>query len=151
MRARMVFVPWRESFAGREDTGLSDVLKAEGSAILRWAIEGAVAWQRDGLGIPAEISAASDDYLESEDALGQFLADHTVADKRARVSTVVLHRAFRYWQQERGEHEWSQTAFGIALQERGYRAFRARLDGGLMRGFEGLRLREEPGELADLL
>ncbi len=151
MRARMVFVPWRRVFTlAEQDARLPETLKAEGSAILRWAIAGAVAWGRDGLGIPASIADASDDYLESEDELGQFLADHTIVDRAARVSAAALHQRFRVWQQERGDREWSQRALSVALQERGFTTFQGREDGVKMRGFEGIRLRDLPdGALQD--
>ena len=61
--------------AAERDKGLAEKLKAEWPAILRWAIEGCLAWQRDGLQPPAGVQAATEDYLAGEDIIGQWIAD----------------------------------------------------------------------------
>ena len=78
MRARMTLIPFSQSFLGREDRGLPERLKAEGPAILRWMIDGAVAWQREGLGIPSTVEEASRSYLDAEDTLAEFISEELV-------------------------------------------------------------------------
>ena len=54
-------------------------------AILRCYIEGCLAWQREGLNPSAVVRAASDAYLESEDALTLWIEECAV-----RPDTVVF-------------------------------------------------------------
>ena len=52
---------------GRARPDSAGKLKAEWPAILRWAIDGCLAWQREGLTPPASALAATKDYLDAED------------------------------------------------------------------------------------
>jgi hypothetical protein len=45
--------------------------KAEWPAILRWMIDGCLAWQRDGLVQPKVVSKATEEYFTDQDALRQ--------------------------------------------------------------------------------
>ncbi len=69
IRARFRFVAFPNSFVGKEDKQLKSALRAEYPAILRWAIDGAVKYLRDGLTYPEVIRAATDDYLDDADVL----------------------------------------------------------------------------------
>jgi putative DNA primase/helicase len=97
MRSRMTLIPFLASFAEREDRGLPGRLEAEAPAILRWAIDGAVDWQRGGLRIPASVEAASREYLNSEGSLADFFSDETQAAPGDRVATSVLCQRYRTW------------------------------------------------------
>ena len=57
----------QNSFYGKEDLFLEDRLKAELPGILRWAVDGCLAWQRDGLGMPAEVQKATETYRAEMD------------------------------------------------------------------------------------
>lgn len=138
MRSRMTLIPFTASFAGREDRELPDRLKGEAGAILRWAIDGAVAWQRDGLRIPASVDRASRDYLDSEDSLAHFLEDETVAAPGNRVTAAALYSRYRGWAAEQGVAAATARAFGGMLSERGIERYRDMTS----RGFVGLRLRD---------
>jgi putative DNA primase/helicase len=142
MRARVVLVPFTVHIPEAEqDRGLDGKLKAEWPAILRWAIEGAVRWQRDGLCIPESVRAASRDYMDAEDHIGNFLADATEARPDGKVAGADLFERFKEWQEEQGiRGTWTRKAMTTALQERGVEYFNA--NG--MRGFKGLMLRSQP-------
>jgi putative DNA primase/helicase len=58
----------------RQDPALPEKLRAELSGILRWAVEGCLLWQRDGLGTPSAVREATQAWREESDALGGFLA-----------------------------------------------------------------------------
>lgn len=143
MRSRMTLIPFKATFAGREDRGLPARLEAEGPAILRWAIEGAVDWQRGGLGIPATVEAASREYLDSEDSLADFLADETEAVPGGRVTVDALYNRYRTWAADQGMNPATKRAFGDMVVERKFE--RTKLTGGT-RGFTGLRLRDTIAE-----
>lgn len=138
MRSRMTLIPFAETFAGREDRELPERLRAEAPAILRWAIEGAVAWQREGLRIPGSVDRASREYLDSEDGLADFLEDETIAAPGERVPAGAIYARYRGWAQDQGLAPVTQRAFGGMLSERGVE--RSKSTGGA-RVFVGLRLR----------
>jgi putative DNA primase/helicase len=72
IKARFLIVP----FLYRppvEDRNLDDKLRKEWPAILRWAIDGCLAWQRDGLQPPPVVAKASAEYFQSQDAFAQWL------------------------------------------------------------------------------
>src|SRR6516162_2295210 len=50
------------------DPYLAEKLKKEWSGILQWMVDGCIEWQRDRLKPPEAVVAATNDYLEAEDA-----------------------------------------------------------------------------------
>ena len=47
----------------QRDKDLAEKLKAEYPAILKWAIEGCMEWQQQGLSPPAVVRDATDEYI----------------------------------------------------------------------------------------
>ena len=138
IRARVVLVPFLVTIpAERRDKMLPDKLKAEGPAILRWAIDGALEWQERGLDVPATVAAASDEYLDDEDVLAQFLADETEADAGAFTTTTDLHMRLSQWCNRQGLNTWTAHTLRKEMKSRGWQDHRKTFG----RGFLGLRLR----------
>jgi putative DNA primase/helicase len=140
MRARMTLIPFAVNFEGREDRGLPERLKAEAGAILRWAIEGAVEWQRSGLRVPAAVERASRDYMDSEDSLAHFLEDETTAAPGVRVARDTLYARYRVWAGGQGVVPATNRAFVSMLRERCPLISEFNSNG--TRGFVGLQLRD---------
>jgi P4 family phage/plasmid primase-like protien len=137
IRARVVMVPFMVTIPPeRRDSALLDKLKAEGPAILRWAIDGALEWQRRGLDVPASVAAASTEYMDGEDTLGQFLADETETDRQAFTATAEIHERFATWCDRQGLTSWTQNTLRKELKSRGFADHRQHNK----RGFRGLRL-----------
>src|SRR5215217_4308824 len=68
IRRRVNLVPFLQNIPAEErDKELADKLIAEAPAILRWMIEGCLAWQKEGLKPPQSVREASEDYLSAED------------------------------------------------------------------------------------
>jgi phage/plasmid-associated DNA primase len=77
IRGRMRIIPHPILIRGTalEVKGLEDLLVDEYPAILRWFIDGAVSWLKRGkLLIPPSIIRATENYLNSEDEIGSWLA-----------------------------------------------------------------------------
>lgn len=74
---RLKLVPFTRCFEGSaRDPYLEDHLKThEGPGILNWLIEGALAWQRDGLGEPAAVRDATEEYRTDSDPIADFAAE----------------------------------------------------------------------------
>jgi putative DNA primase/helicase len=71
-RRRFNIVPFTHK-PTEPDLLLPERLKTEWPAILRWAIEGCLDWQQNGLVRPAIVSDATNAYFETQDVLGQWL------------------------------------------------------------------------------
>jgi putative DNA primase/helicase len=76
IRRRLHLIPFTVTIGEKErDLQLAEKLKAEYPGILQWAIEGCLAWQRDGLNPPEIVRSATSDYLAAEDAMGRWIED----------------------------------------------------------------------------
>lgn len=121
-----------------QDKHLSEKLRAEFSGILNWLVQGCLAWQRDGLGPPLEVQAATQAYRAEQDVLGAFLKERCVLDSDAKITKKDIYAEYVVWCEESGErHRLSLREFGKVLRERGLAD--AKVNGGA--GWIGLRLR----------
>jgi P4 family phage/plasmid primase-like protien len=144
IRARVVLVPFLVTIPPEErDQDLPEKLKNEWPAILRWMIDGAVQWQKSGLAVPDKVTAASTEYLDSEDNLAEFIEGYLVKDPGRSTSTIDIYRHFTQWQTFSGVRLWTKTAMTKALKERGFKP--ARLTGGT-RAFGGVALKSPVDE-----
>ncbi|MGB7220746.1 MAG: phage/plasmid primase, P4 family [Vicinamibacterales bacterium] len=96
---RLKLVPFTRCFEGSmRDEHLEDYLKAhEGPGILNWLIEGCLAWQRDGLGEPAAVRDATDEYRTDSDPLADFVAECCESSVTAVTRGSELFEAYGKW------------------------------------------------------
>ncbi|SDB47216.1 phage/plasmid primase, P4 family, C-terminal domain-containing protein [Bauldia litoralis] len=137
MRRRLHLIPFTVTIPPAErDPDLSAKLLREADGILAWAVEGCLAWQRDGLCPPEIVRRATDEYFETEDAIGRWLDETCDLDLAARESSSTLYGSWRNWAEGNGESPGSMKSFasGLAGRFTPYRRSRER-------GFLGLRLR----------
>ncbi len=73
------------------DHGLKERLKQEYAAILRWMIDGCLAWQRGGLGTAAVIQEASGSYFMQQDNFGRWLEERCTRDAMATTRPGTLY------------------------------------------------------------
>jgi putative DNA primase/helicase len=122
---RIRLVPFTVTIPPEErDRELPDKLQAEREGILTWAVRGCLDWQRDGLGIPEEVRAATDQYRDDMDLLGGFITEHCIVGPDQRATAAELYERYIAWAHKAGERIASQKAFGLALAERGYQQAR---------------------------
>jgi len=143
MRRRIRIVPFEAVFAGeRMDPRLPEKLRAVGGETLQWLIDGAIAWQREGLDPPSIVRDASDGLIEDQDWMGIWLGDCCdVSDPAARCPSKVLYESYRRWAEDRGDRPVTQTMFGEKLAARGFRGERS----STMRSRAGITLRSSAG------
>jgi P4 family phage/plasmid primase-like protien len=127
---RINLIPFEVTIpAGERDRSLSSKLKKELSGILNWALEGCLWWQREGLGIPDEVKAATNFYRDEMDVIGDFLADRCMITPVARVENKDLRMAYERWCDANGERAISQKAFSSRLVDRGFVSSRSGANG----------------------
>lgn len=108
----------------QRDRNLLDTLVGELPGILAWALDGCLAWQREGLGTPAIVRTATDEYRADSDAIGTFLeecceTDSTDSSLRERASS--LYEAYSAWSLRNGNRPTNGTVFGRRLGALGFR------------------------------
>jgi putative DNA primase/helicase len=104
---RILLVPFTRTVAKekrdpRIKAHLRDVSKS-GAAILAWMVQGCLAWQRDGLGVPQIVDDATEDYRLSQDPLKEFISECCVRSPQAWVSSADLRAEYEKFCKERGE------------------------------------------------
>ncbi|RDD63828.1 phage/plasmid primase, P4 family [Ferruginivarius sediminum] len=121
MRRRFHLVPFTVTIPPDErDDQLTDKLKREWPGILAWAIEGAVEWGMMGLQPPEAVRAATDDYMEAEDALAQWLEDRCHIAPDASALSSALYADWKQWAEAAGEYPGSAKRFAQRLLDRGF-------------------------------
>jgi putative DNA primase/helicase len=118
---RIKVIPFLASFEGKNrDKEMSTKLKAEMSGILNWAIEGCLKWQQQGLQEPAIMIEAAMKYMEEEDAIGEFLREHTTdAGPDCCVRAADLYERYAKNQKDNGQRSISQKLFAQKLAIKG--------------------------------
>jgi putative DNA primase/helicase len=114
---RLRLIPFEVSFKGREDRQLVAKLRTELPGIFRWAVEGCLEWQREGLGTTRAVAAATREYREEEDVLGAFLAERCESDGEVEVAS--LRDAYEQFCRDLGEAPMAANTLGKELAKRG--------------------------------
>jgi len=124
---RIRLIPFNVRIPEAEQDGeLGAKLAAERPGILKWAIEGCLAWQRDGLQTPEPVRTATANYRADMDRLGQWIDERCVVMPDAKVKASFAYQDYRKWADERGEHTLTMTTFGNRLTERGIQKMKGR-------------------------
>ena len=103
-----------------QDKNLIDKFKKEYSGILNWAIEGCLEWQLSGLGTPAEVTDATNEYRNEMDLLNDFITECCTEGPELNVPSKNLYFAYSKWCEENGEYQLKQASFGRKLREKGF-------------------------------
>lgn len=109
-----------------QDKKLGEKLQGELPGILNWALDGCLAWQREGgLNPTEEVLLATEGYKSEMDIVGRFINERCSVDPRYVVAARDLYGDFKDWSEEQGE-KWimTQQAFGMRLKEKGFESKR---------------------------
>jgi putative DNA primase/helicase len=96
MERRMRVVPFNVKPAVVDPT-LKDRLVEEYPAILRWMLDGCLAWQAERVGWCERVRNASTEYFEDQNPLGSWIAERCVVDPAASGVSSDLHADFSMW------------------------------------------------------
>jgi putative DNA primase/helicase len=144
IRRRFNLIPFAVTIPAEERDGdLVDKLRAEWPGILAWLIAGCLKWQKDGLRPPTAVRTATEAYLIAEDTIAAWIDDKCERNTNAFEPTTALFASWSAWAEAAGEIKGESKRFVQALEARGFKPDRKRIDGSNpVRGFWGLRLIE---------
>lgn len=108
LKRRAHLIPWEAQFtdphgtkaspgAKTADLNLFDKLIAELPGILNWAVQGCLAWQRDGLVLPEIARAATETYFEEEDTVFGFFQEMCTFEEKQKITRKGLWLAYVAW------------------------------------------------------
>jgi putative DNA primase/helicase len=135
---------------------LKERLRDEYPAILRWMLDGAALWAKEGLGaVPGAAVAAANEYFEEQDSFIAWMAERIEIDAAGWESTKALFSDFEAWCRGNDRMALAVGAFGKRLtghqweviDPRGRRGRMARFEakrgatGDRAQGFAGLKLK----------
>lgn len=110
MERRLRVAPF-DNIPAKVDETLKDRLSAEYPAILRWMIDGALLWQRQGIGTCQAVRRASEEYFERQDAFRQWADECCVLDPSLSTRPATLLAAFNTWAKAAGRDQTDANTF----------------------------------------
>ncbi len=123
MRRRIHLIEYPGSIPEEDrDLTLKERLKAEYPAILQTMIEGCIEWQITALGKPEQVQLDTDEYLRSNDTVGDWIADCVEQrDSSSSELTAAVYRSYLDWCKEQGiQYTIAQNRLTEKLEARGF-------------------------------
>ena len=100
------------------DRQLKSKLEREYPAILRWAVEGCLLWQREGLKQPRAVLDMTREYRREMDVISGFLDDRCEVGEGFSAKSSELYAAYSAWCEENTEYKMSNTKFSVEMEKR---------------------------------
>jgi P4 family phage/plasmid primase-like protien len=114
---RLQVIPFQHRVEKRIDGYDQQLFDEEGPAILAWMVKGVVEVIEKGLQIPEFVKAATKDYEESEDTIGQFIDDccRRVLD-HFKLASGIVWQHYEQWCNDNGFTPKPSNVFGRELR-----------------------------------
>ena len=138
--ARLLVIPFDQSFLGREDRNLQDRLSAQLPAVLAWAVAGWDDYRRRGrLDPPTAVDAPTSTYRISNDAIADFIAGRCLLNPHIHVPPNDLWSQWETWCHANSQPPGTNRILKTAMESRGLALSRSN---GRLR-FQGIGLASE--------
>ena len=140
VRRQFNIVPFEKKPA-QPDKALEEKLRAEWPGILRWAIDGCLAWQQQGLGRPRAVINATETYFSDQDTFAEWLAEKCrveVDNPHYSESSADLFASWSTYAKAAGEDPGSRKSFATRMNRKGLFSEQIRAHRG--KGFRGVVL-----------
>lgn len=145
-RRRFHIVPFVNKPAN-PDPELPERLRAEYPAILHWAIQGCLDWQKCGLAPPQAVQRETEEYFSDQDSFAQWLEECTERKyETTGETTALLYASWKSWATRQGEDAGTERSLGEKLAAAGYRKVKHTPGHRNKRGFVGIALRVNADE-----
>jgi putative DNA primase/helicase len=120
---RVHLIPFTVSIPLKEqDRELPSKLRSELPGILNWVLHGCREWQREGLNPPEEVMAATAEYRQQMDTLGQFINEECRMGVRETINIADLYKRYTKWCEDEGRrYSETKTRFVQLMVERGFK------------------------------
>jgi len=125
---RIHIIPFNLSFVRREpikpserraDIHLGEKLKACGSGILAWLVEGCLKYQAEGLNPPKTVTEYTAHRRSAENDLADFFEDYCRLDDSLKEKATILYDNFNRWfKKNKSKKGITQTKFGRTMGQR---------------------------------
>ena len=116
---RLIGVPFTHQVPLEEvDKNLEAKLDREQPGILSWIVDGAIAWQSEGLTPTASMREMIKTYRKEMDIIERFVADCCEVEEGATVKASAIYQAYKKWALENSEHVYTNTKFGKELSKK---------------------------------
>lgn len=122
------------------DHELEAKLHEEWPAILRWAIDGCLDWQANGLVRPQIVVDATNEYFDDQNVLAQWIDECCECDPRYRELHGPLFASWKRYAGAQGEDSGTSSSFKERMCKAG---FEPKKSGGFS-GFLGIRVAPQP-------
>jgi putative DNA primase/helicase len=143
MRRRLMLVPFTVTIPESErNPDLPDELKDEWPAILRWAVDGCLEWQRIGLAPPAAVTLATNEYFAEQDTFSMWLdeaCDIRIGDGDVTERSADLYESWAAYSTKSGGAKPSSKSFSTKMTTKGFT--KCTIGHDKHRGFSGVRLK----------
>ncbi len=145
MERRLRVIPFDHKPAN-PDYDLKDKLRDEYPAILRWMIDGCLAWQKARLGNAEAVQSATSAYFEQQDAFRRWMDERCELDPNFATKPGALLADFNAWARGNGEDTLNNGSFAEMI-ERADKLTRTRSNG--VRLVKGIALKPDHGWQSD--
>ena len=129
----------------KPDRQLETKLRAELPGILRWMINGCLAWQAVGLKQPESVATATAEYFDDQDLVGHWLEDRCIVEPENHRRWETASGLFRSWSEyAKAANEAPGTQKGLAskLNRHGFHNTVKKYSGAAHRVWLGISLRQ---------
>ncbi len=103
-----------------QDMNLLAKLRTERPGILRWAVEGCLEWQRDGLKPPECVMAAVNEYRHEADTLGRFIDEQCEVRTLAQIKSSAFFQRYQQFAEQAGERWIPSKDLPSEMERRGF-------------------------------
>lgn len=118
MAARLLILPFEQSFEGREDYGLTDKLESELPGIMNWALEGLDRLNERGrFAEPEESKALKRELIYKSNSVLGFVNEWCIVDPGAEIEKTILLSAYNDYAAALGKPNLSANTFAEYLRE----------------------------------
>jgi putative DNA primase/helicase len=126
---RIHLIPFKVMIPPEEqEKDLPTTLREEFSGILKWAIEGAIEWNKVGLNPPAEVQSATEHYRSEMDTFSRFCGEMINKKVGSTVAKSHLFVAYLQWRDDEGGEELTKRELTIRMKQLGFEEGRSKLE-----------------------
>ena len=102
----------------KADKGLEGKLRKEYPAILKWAVEGCILWQTEGLQMPKAVLDMVKEYRREMDVISAFVEEKCECGETLYARASALYAAYSEWCEKNNEYHMSNTKFAAEMSKR---------------------------------